>query len=97
MVLLTVSEMSPQTRAAVPAQPPPTAARNSPHARPARPAPARRDAAPGFFGEENVPAPHARVVSSTIEMVGTDRPIDVAVIDDDLGRSVGRGRKAARR
>jgi len=33
-------------------------------------------------GEENVPAPHARVVSSTIEMVGTHKPIDVAVIDE---------------
>jgi ATP-dependent RNA helicase SUPV3L1/SUV3 len=33
-------------------------------------------------GEENVPAPDARVVSSTIEMVGTNRPIDVAVIDE---------------
>lgn len=33
-------------------------------------------------GEENVPAPDARVVSSTIEMVGTDKPIDVAVIDE---------------
>jgi len=33
-------------------------------------------------GEENVPAPHARVVSSTIEMVGTNKPIDVAVIDE---------------
>lgn len=33
-------------------------------------------------GEENVPAPGARVVSSTIEMVGTNKPIDVAVIDE---------------
>lgn len=33
-------------------------------------------------GEENVPAPDARVVSSTIEMVGTRKPIDVAVIDE---------------
>ncbi len=33
-------------------------------------------------GEENVPAPEARVVSSTIEMVGTGKPIDVAVIDE---------------
>jgi ATP-dependent RNA helicase SUPV3L1/SUV3 len=33
-------------------------------------------------GEENVPAPDARVVSSTIEMVGTNKPIDVAVIDE---------------
>jgi len=33
-------------------------------------------------GEENVPAPDARVVSSTIEMVGTGRPLDVAVIDE---------------
>lgn len=33
-------------------------------------------------GEENVPAPGARVVSSTIEMVGTRKPIDVAVIDE---------------
>jgi len=33
-------------------------------------------------GEENVPAPDARVVSSTIEMVGTNTPIDVAVIDE---------------
>jgi ATP-dependent RNA helicase SUPV3L1/SUV3 len=33
-------------------------------------------------GEENVPAPEARVVSSTIEMVNTGRPIDVAVIDE---------------
>jgi ATP-dependent RNA helicase SUPV3L1/SUV3 len=33
-------------------------------------------------GEENVPAPGARVVSSTIEMVDTRRPIDVAVIDE---------------
>lgn len=33
-------------------------------------------------GEENVPAPGARAVSSTIEMVGTNRPIDVAVIDE---------------
>ncbi len=33
-------------------------------------------------GEENVPAPEARVVSSTIEMVGTNSPIEVAVIDE---------------
>ena len=33
-------------------------------------------------GEENDPAPDARVVSSTIEMVNTSRPIDVAVIDE---------------
>ena len=33
-------------------------------------------------GEENVPAPGARVVSSTIEMVATNRPVDVAVIDE---------------
>ncbi len=33
-------------------------------------------------GEENVPAPGARVVSSTIEMVGTNTIIDVAVIDE---------------
>ncbi|MFO1339225.1 MAG: helicase-related protein [Burkholderiaceae bacterium] len=33
-------------------------------------------------GEENVPAPEARVVSSTIEMVNTNEPIDVAVIDE---------------
>ena len=33
-------------------------------------------------GEENVPAKNARVVSSTIEMVGTNTPIDVAVIDE---------------
>jgi len=33
-------------------------------------------------GEENVPAENARVVSSTIEMVNTSRPIDVAVIDE---------------
>jgi ATP-dependent RNA helicase SUPV3L1/SUV3 len=33
-------------------------------------------------GEENVPALDARVVSSTIEMVGTNKPIDVAVIDE---------------
>ena len=33
-------------------------------------------------GEENVPAPDARVVSSTIEMVNTNKPIDVAVIDE---------------
>ncbi len=33
-------------------------------------------------GEENVPADHARVVSSTIEMVSTGKPIDVAVIDE---------------
>lgn len=33
-------------------------------------------------GEENVPAEGARVVSSTIEMVATAKPIDVAVIDE---------------
>jgi ATP-dependent RNA helicase SUPV3L1/SUV3 len=33
-------------------------------------------------GEENVPAEGARVVSSTIEMVGTNKPVDVAVIDE---------------
>ena len=33
-------------------------------------------------GEENVPAEGARIVSSTIEMVGTNTPIDVAVIDE---------------
>ncbi|MEY2686619.1 MAG: hypothetical protein RL375_817, partial [Pseudomonadota bacterium] len=33
-------------------------------------------------GEENVPAEGARVVSSTIEMVGTGKPIEVAVIDE---------------
>ena len=33
-------------------------------------------------GEENDPATDARVVSSTIEMVNTSRPIDVAVIDE---------------
>ena len=33
-------------------------------------------------GEENVPADGARVVSSTIEMVATNKPIDVAVIDE---------------
>ena len=33
-------------------------------------------------GEENVPAQGARVVSSTIEMVGTNKPIEVAVIDE---------------
>jgi ATP-dependent RNA helicase SUPV3L1/SUV3 len=33
-------------------------------------------------GEENVPAPGAHVVSSTIEMVDTNRPVDVAVIDE---------------
>ncbi|MDO9093755.1 MAG: helicase-related protein [Rubrivivax sp.] len=33
-------------------------------------------------GEENVPADGARVVSSTIEMVGTNTPVDVAVIDE---------------
>jgi ATP-dependent RNA helicase SUPV3L1/SUV3 len=33
-------------------------------------------------GEENQPADGARVVSSTIEMVGTNTPIDVAVIDE---------------
>lgn len=33
-------------------------------------------------GEENVPAPGATVVSSTIEMMGTAQPIDVAVIDE---------------
>jgi len=33
-------------------------------------------------GEENVPAEGARIVSSTIEMVGTTKPVDVAVIDE---------------
>ena len=33
-------------------------------------------------GEENVPADGSRVVSSTIEMVNTSKPIDVAVIDE---------------
>jgi ATP-dependent RNA helicase SUPV3L1/SUV3 len=33
-------------------------------------------------GEENVPAEGARIVSSTIEMVGTAKPIEVAVIDE---------------
>ncbi|GAP33799.1 helicase-related protein [Piscinibacter sakaiensis] len=33
-------------------------------------------------GEENVPADDARVVSSTIEMVATRTPVDVAVIDE---------------
>ena len=33
-------------------------------------------------GEENVPAEGARVVSSTIEMVGTAKPIELAVIDE---------------
>jgi ATP-dependent RNA helicase SUPV3L1/SUV3 len=33
-------------------------------------------------GEENVPADAARVVSSTIEMVSTNKMIDVAVIDE---------------
>ena len=33
-------------------------------------------------GEENMPAEGARVVSSTIEMVSTNKPIDVAVIDE---------------
>lgn len=33
-------------------------------------------------GEENVPADGARVVSSTIEMVNTSRPVEVAVIDE---------------
>jgi ATP-dependent RNA helicase SUPV3L1/SUV3 len=33
-------------------------------------------------GEEDVPAEHARVVSSTIEMVGTAAAIEVAVIDE---------------
>jgi ATP-dependent RNA helicase SUPV3L1/SUV3 len=33
-------------------------------------------------GEENVPAPGAKVVSSTIEMVATNTPVDVAVIDE---------------
>jgi ATP-dependent RNA helicase SUPV3L1/SUV3 len=33
-------------------------------------------------GEENVPAPGAGLVSSTIEMVATNRPIDLAVIDE---------------
>jgi ATP-dependent RNA helicase SUPV3L1/SUV3 len=33
-------------------------------------------------GEENVPIEGAGLVSSTIEMVGTNKPIDVAVIDE---------------
>jgi ATP-dependent RNA helicase SUPV3L1/SUV3 len=33
-------------------------------------------------GEENVPVENSRVVSSTIEMVNTNKPIDVAVIDE---------------
>lgn len=33
-------------------------------------------------GEENVPAPGARVVSSTIEMVNTQQPVEVAVVDE---------------
>ena len=33
-------------------------------------------------GEENVPAPGSGLVSSTIEMVATNKPIDVAVIDE---------------
>ncbi len=33
-------------------------------------------------GEENVPAEGARVVSSTIEMLSTTKPVDVAVIDE---------------
>jgi len=33
-------------------------------------------------GEENDPADNARVVSSTIEMVNTSKPVDVAVIDE---------------
>lgn len=33
-------------------------------------------------GEENVPADGARVVSSTIEMLSTTKPVDVAVIDE---------------
>lgn len=33
-------------------------------------------------GEENVPTEGATLVSSTIEMVGTNKPIDVAVIDE---------------
>jgi ATP-dependent RNA helicase SUPV3L1/SUV3 len=33
-------------------------------------------------GEENVPSPDARVVSSTIEMIATGRTLDVAVIDE---------------
>lgn len=33
-------------------------------------------------GEENVPAPGARVVSSTIEMLSTTRELDVAVVDE---------------
>lgn len=33
-------------------------------------------------GEENVPAADARVISSTIEMVDTNTPLDVAVIDE---------------
>ena len=33
-------------------------------------------------GEENVPAPDARVVSSTIEMMSSNKAIDMAVIDE---------------
>jgi ATP-dependent RNA helicase SUPV3L1/SUV3 len=33
-------------------------------------------------GEENVPAPDARVVSSTIEMLSTSKQVEVAVIDE---------------
>ena len=33
-------------------------------------------------GEENQPAPDARAVSSTIEMVNTQTPVDLAVIDE---------------
>ncbi len=33
-------------------------------------------------GEENVPAEHSRVVSSTIEMINTREPVEVAVIDE---------------
>jgi ATP-dependent RNA helicase SUPV3L1/SUV3 len=33
-------------------------------------------------GEENQPAEGARIVSSTIEMVATNQPIDIAVIDE---------------
>ena len=33
-------------------------------------------------GEENVPSPGSGLVSSTIEMVATNKPIDVAVIDE---------------
>ena len=33
-------------------------------------------------GEENVPSPGSGLVSSTIEMVATNKPVDVAVIDE---------------